>query len=147
MKELESENQYAKKEIIAKMLELYLLRLEQQSQNSLACKFEKKHQALFLRFKNLLEENYAKTRNVKDYAGWLNISPKHLNHITRAITLNTAKLFIDQYVILEIKRAILSTNNSLKEIAFQMGFDEVTNFTKFFKKNTEITPKEFKRAN
>jgi len=46
--------------------------------------------------------------------------------------------------MLEIKRAIMSTNNSLKEIAYEMGFEEVTNFTKFFKKHTGLTPKVFK---
>ncbi|MGB3145681.1 MAG: helix-turn-helix domain-containing protein [Maribacter sp.] len=72
------------------------------------------------------------------------ISTKHLNQVVKDFTLNTAKTFIDDYVILEAKRAIVSTDKSLKEIAFDIGFDEVTNFTKFFKNKMNMTPKAFK---
>tara|TARA_R110002124_G_scaffold57700_8_gene161441 strand:- start:1086 stop:1949 length:864 start_codon:yes stop_codon:yes gene_type:complete len=141
---LKSENQYAQMDILAKLLELYLLRLDQQTQGAFTRIIKNEFHQIFTNFKNLVEKNYTETRNVKDYADWLHISPKHLNHVVREVTLNTAKTFIDQYVILEIKRSILSTDNSLKEVAFSTGFEEVTNFTKFFKKHTGLSPKEFK---
>ena len=142
--ELRSKNTYAQKEIIAKMLELYLLKLERHTHTVISEKIDKKHYSFFNDFKNLVERNYTKTRNVKDFAEMLSISPKHLNMIVREVTLNTAKTFIDQYVILEIKRAILSSTLSLKEVVYQIGFDEMTNFTKFFKKHTGLSPKEYK---
>lgn len=142
--ELENPNTYAKKEILAKILELYLLKLERKAHQTPFDRENKKHQALFIEFKNLVEKNYHQTRNVKDYAELLNISTKHLNQIVKKVTLNTAKHFIDQYVILEIKRVIFSSQLSLKEVAYLNGFDEVTNFTKFFKKHTGLSPKEFK---
>ncbi len=142
--ELKNKNTYAQENIVAKILELYLLKLERVSHNSISSKPGKDHYPLFLHFKNLVESNYLNTRNVKDYAELMSISTKHLNKIVQSFTLNTAKYFIDQYVILEIKRTISSTSQSLKEVAFLTGFDEVTNFTKFFKKHTAITPKEFK---
>lgn len=141
---LKSENQYAQMDILAKLLELYLLRLDQQTQGAFTRIIKNEFHQIFTNFKNLVEKNYTETRNVKDYADWLHISPKHLNHVVREVTLNTAKTFIDQYVILEIKRSILSTDNSLKDVAFSTGFEEVTNFTKFFKKHTGLSPKEFK---
>ncbi|MBU2905271.1 AraC family transcriptional regulator [Arenibacter algicola] len=141
--ELETENTYAQKNIVAVMLELYLLRLERLSQTDEPQK-QNKYYPLFLEFKNLVEEKYTTTRNVKDYADMLLVSTKHLNKIVKEFTLNTAKHFVDDFVILETKRAIASTNDSLKEIAYTVGFDEVTNFTKFFKKHTSTTPKQFK---
>lgn len=144
VRELENEETYAKNNILAKLLELYLLQLERHSHLSVYSKRDTKLYPLFIDFKNLVEENYIKSRNVKDYAQMMSISAKHLNTVVKTFTLNTAKYFIDQYVILEIKRAIISTNNSLKEIAYEMGFEEVTNFTKFFKKHTGLTPKAFK---
>ena len=144
MIELKTENTYAQKNIVATMLELYLLRLERFSQTDDIPKQHQKYYPLFLEFKNLVETQYVTTRNVKDYADRLHISTKHLNQIVKEFTLNTAKHFIDDFVILEIKRTIASTNNSLKEIGFTVGFDEVTNFTKFFKKHTGTTPKQFK---
>ncbi|MCL5246634.1 helix-turn-helix domain-containing protein [Cellulophaga sp. 20_2_10] len=92
----------------------------------------------------MVEKNYTKTRNVKDYAALLHISSKHLNKIVQDVTLNTAKHFIDNYVILEIKRSIFSSSLSLKEVAYQNGFDEVTNFSKYFKNHTDLSPKEYK---
>ncbi|WP_025764502.1 helix-turn-helix domain-containing protein [Dyadobacter tibetensis] len=144
--ELEIQNSYAQKEIIAKMMELFLLRLERLSnqQHAPDVSFNHKHQSIFFAFKEMLESEDRNSRNVKDYADRLNISAKHLNSIIREITLNTAKYFIDQYIILEIKRYIVCSTLSLKEIAFKCGFDEVTNFTKFFKKNMGVTPKEYK---
>lgn len=144
--ELANKTPYAKNDILAKILELYLLRLEQYSYSHSFKNYNVSYHSLFFRFKTQVEKKYVNTRNVKDYAALLSISTKHLNHITRAVALNTAKAFIDQYVILEIKRAIISTSSSLKEVAYQTGFDEVTNFTKFFKKHTGVSPKEYKSA-
>lgn len=142
--ELEAENTYAQKNIVAKLLELYLLRLERLAQTDGSPKQHKKHYPLFLEFKNLVEEKYTATRNVKDYADMLSVSTKHLNSVVKEFTLNTAKHFIDNFVILETKRAMASSNYSLKEIGYAVGFEEVTNFTKYFKKHTSITPKQFK---
>lgn len=141
--ELANQNTYAQKDIVAALLNLYLLRLERQSNDSKLENNSKQYQ-IFLQFKNLVESNYTKTRNVKDYANMLYVSTKLLNQIIKDFTLNTAKNFIDDYVILEAKRAIVSTNKSLKEITFDIGFDEVTNFTKFFKNKTGHSPKDFR---
>ncbi|MBE0392871.1 helix-turn-helix transcriptional regulator [Flavobacterium sp. PL002] len=141
--EVKNENKYAKENIVAALLNLYLLRLEREFNNTLENN-NSNHYTIFIQFKNLVEDHYTSTRNVKDYANKLFISTKHLNQVVKEFTLNTAKHFIDDFVILETKRAMVSSNTSLKEIAFAVGFDEVTNFTKFFKKHTDLTPKEFK---
>ena len=142
--ELAYTNKYAQKNIIAALLDLYLLKLERHSLVGQAATNNSKQYATFLQFKNLVESNYTKTRNVKDFAVQLFVSTKYLNQVVKAFTLNTAKRFIDDFVILEAKREIVSTQKSFKEIAFDIGFDEVTNFTKFFKKNLNSTPKEFR---
>tara|TARA_R110002050_G_scaffold88375_2_gene186642 strand:+ start:26523 stop:27386 length:864 start_codon:yes stop_codon:yes gene_type:complete len=142
--ELEAENTYAQRNIVGAMLELYLLRLERFTHSAQLPKQNHQHYSIFLDFKNLVEKQYTLTRNVKDYAKMLQVSTKHLNLIVKEFTLNTAKHFIDDFVTLESKRAIASTSASLKEIGYAMGFDEVTNFTKFFKKHTGTTPKQFK---
>ena len=144
--ELEIENTFARKNIVASLLDLYLLRLERSSNQSQLQNSESKNYKRFIQFKNLVESNYTTTRNVKDYAEKMLVSTKLLNQTVKEFTLNTAKSFIDNYVILEAKRGIVSTAKSFKEIAFDIGFDEVTNFTKFFKKKMGVTPKEFRKA-
>ena len=130
--------------IIAKLLELHLLKLERLSQDTVIHKTNMKYYSVFVQFQHLVYEKYKETRNVKDYADIMRISTKHLNTIVQQITLNTAKTFIDQFVMLEIKRMIRTTERSLKEIAFELGFDEVTNFSKFFKKHSGVSPKIYK---
>ena len=75
----------------------------------------------------------------------MDISYKHLNDICKAVLGQTAKEFIDKYLILETKRHLASSNISVKELTFQMGFDEPTNFIKFFKRHTHQTPSQFKK--
>ncbi|WP_282111587.1 AraC family transcriptional regulator [Maribacter stanieri] len=141
--ELRNTNTFAQINIVAALIDLYLLRLERTTRTNIE-QNNSKHYPVFITFKNLVEENYIKTRNVKDYAEMLSMTTKHLNEVVKEFTLNTAKTFIDNYVVLEIKRAMVSTNRSFKEIAFDTGFDELTNFTKFFKKNMNLSPKEFR---
>ncbi|MEQ9262586.1 MAG: helix-turn-helix transcriptional regulator [Owenweeksia sp.] len=144
--ELKNETSHVQREVIAKLLELYLLRLEQQNHKVVSQSNKPSHLAIFNRFKSSVESSYTQTRNVKDYARQLQISPKHLNNIVRQTIHNNAKSFIDQYVILEAKRGMLINHSSIKEVAFSLGFDELTNFTKFFKKHTTISPREFKSS-
>jgi AraC-like DNA-binding protein len=143
--EVPLENDFAHNNIIAAFMELFLLKLERSSLESHVPSNKMKHFQTFDQFKNLVETNFSETRNVKDYADELMISTKTLNTCVKEFTLNTAKIFIDNFVILEIKREIMSTNKSLKEISFDTGFDEITNFTKFFKNKTGYSPKEFKK--
>lgn len=142
--ELENQNQYAQKNIIAALLNLYLLRLERTLPHPKLEEKNPKNYNTFLQFKNLVESNYTQTRNVKDYAELLHISTKQLNTIVKEYTFIPSKSFIDNYIILEIKRAIVTTDKSFKEIAYEIGFDEVTNFTKFFKNKMKLSPKEFR---
>lgn len=143
-KELEAENKYAQKNIIAAILNLYLLRLEQKNKTLQNQDTQTKNYDTFINFKNLVESKYHKTRNVKDYADLMFTSSKFLNLVVKEFTFNTAKNFIDNYVLLEAKRDLISSNKSIKEVSYHIGFNEVTNFTKFFKKKTNTTPKEFR---
>jgi AraC-like DNA-binding protein len=56
-----------------------------------------------------------------------------------------AKTYISEYLTLEIKRFLMNTNLSIKEIAYQTGFEDPTNFVKFFKKHSNRTPAEFRK--
>jgi len=97
----------------------------------------------FIQFKQLVSKDYAKTHNAKDYASQMGISYKYLNDVSKELSGKTAKAFIDNWLILEIKRNISEKRYSIKEIAFKTGFDEATNFIRFFKNHTGETPKDF----
>ncbi len=99
----------------------------------------------FLNFKSLLENHFSKSRNADYYADKLNITYKHLNTICKDTLHITAKQFIDAFVILEAKRLLINSEIKSTELAYALGFEEPTNFVKYFKKHTGLTPNNFKK--
>lgn len=98
----------------------------------------------FLQFKSLLEKHYKLSRNADFYAEKLNITYKHLNTICKSTVDVTAKQFIDQFLVLEAKRLLINSEIKSTELAYTLGFEEPTNFVKYFKKHTGFTPNSFK---
>jgi len=79
-------------------------------------------------------------------ADMLLVSYKYLNDIIKKVSGKTVKAFIDDYVTMEIKRLLVSTSLSVKEISYKTGFEEPPNMVKFFKKNTGKTPLKFRQS-
>tara|TARA_R110002073_G_scaffold300769_1_gene468088 strand:+ start:138 stop:1010 length:873 start_codon:yes stop_codon:yes gene_type:complete len=99
-------------------------------------------QALY--FKTLLDDNFVSHKKVSFYCKEMHLTPKRLNQATSKIFGKTPKNIIDDRVLLESKRLLSHTNVSVKEIAFSLGFEEPTNFIKYFKKHIEKTPVDFR---
>lgn len=97
-----------------------------------------------LHFKDLLEVRFHKLRQVKDYANIMSVTQKQLNQATSHILGKSPKKMIDDRIILEAKRLLAHTSMSIKAIGFDLGFDEPTNFAKYFRKQTNSTPIEFR---
>lgn len=95
-------------------------------------------------FKDLLETHYHKLKQVNGYARLLRVTEKRLNQATSRILGKSPKEVIDDRVMLEAKRLLAHTNESVKEIGFDLGFDEPTNFIKYFRKHSHSTPIEFR---
>ncbi len=98
-----------------------------------------------IRFRRLLTAHHTVNKEVAYYAGKLHISPKTLNQSVRKATGKSAKQYISGFVLLQAKRELVHTRKSIKEIAYGLGFDEPTNFTKFFKKYEGETPLQFRK--
>lgn len=97
-----------------------------------------------LEFKQIVNKEFKHQKKVSFFAEKLNISEKRLNKALSKILNKTAKEIIDERIILEAKRLLTNTTLSTKEIAYELGYDEPTNFIKFFKKHEAITPSVFK---
>lgn len=94
----------------------------------------------------MVEEDCFKSKKVQYYAKRLGISTKTLNNIVNNVVNNSAKTFIDETTIMQIKRLLISTDYSIKEIAYIAGFSDPTNFFKYFKKFTNNSPEVFRQA-
>ncbi len=99
-----------------------------------------------VRFSRLIETHFMKTRNASDYADYLHITYKTLNQRCRHDLGLSAKQVIDNYVLLEAKRRLSVEDKPIQRIAEELGFDEVTNFVKFFKKHQGDTPSQFRKT-
>ncbi len=100
----------------------------------------------FIQFQNLVEQNASQYTKVKDYAKLIGVSTKTLNTITKTILNKSAKEFIDDICTKQIKRLLINTELTVKEIAYQSGFEETTNLYKYFKRKTKLTPEQFRTS-
>ena len=99
---------------------------------------------LFNHFMMLLERDYKISRDVNYYAVQMNISSKYLTNIVNQVTGHTPKTIIDQYVILQLKMHLKRTTQSIKEMAWEFHFADVSFFCRYFKKHTGLTPQQIR---
>jgi AraC family transcriptional activator of pobA len=97
-----------------------------------------------LQLKKLLDDKIRTHQRVEDYAGFLNVSRAHLNNISKKTFGSPISIIIKERLLTEIKRRLLFTDKSIKEICYEMNFSDVSNFTRFFKKHTSINPNEYR---
>jgi len=97
------------------------------------------------KFKELIYTNIKTHHQVNYYASLLNITPNHLNKSVKAITNKTAATWIDETILLEAKYLLFQTSLSVSEIAMQVGHEDHSYFSRFFKKFEGITPVQYRK--
>lgn len=100
---------------------------------------------LFNQFMEALERNYMVSHDVNYYAKYLCITPKYLNTITKIATKHTPKVIIDHYVILQLKKSILQSNSSVKQLAYSFHFSDASFLCRYFKQHTGMTLQEYRK--
>lgn len=144
--ELRTSDDYSQ-EIVLNLLHLFLLEsrriFDQQNQAGIEKQAETPDSTI-IQFKLLIENNFQTQKNVSSYAEMMNINPSCLNEMAKRTTGITAGELIRNRVIDETKKLLYSSSMSGKEIAFQLGFDDPAYFSRFFRKYTGLTLKEFR---
>lgn len=135
-----------RRNLIVGLISNYLLRLARALGSKVHWKGESAQVKLFIAFSNLLSTSGFESRSARFYADQLDTTYKQLNACCKAVVNKTAKEFVDDTVLLEIKRKLSDKSLSVKEICFSTGFDEPTNFLKFFKRMSGMSPKQFRQA-
>lgn len=92
----------------------------------------------------LIDSHLAAHKQVSYYADQLNLSAYQLNSITKSLLGKTCSDLIAEQIILEAKRYLLATSNQVTQIAYHLGYDDVSYFIRFFKKHTGHTPDVFR---
>ena len=110
------------------------------SQSNLAKKDRSITSLFFMNVDKYFKEN----RKVEFYAQLIGISPKHLAHIIKKTTGKYPSEWLESYVVLESKKLLRSTDESVQNISYDLHFATPSHFVKFFKAKTGMTPKEFR---
>jgi AraC family transcriptional regulator, transcriptional activator of pobA len=94
-------------------------------------------------FEELLDQKYKTIKSAAIYASELNITEKHLNRIIRGCLNKTTTQLIAERIILEAKRMLVQAKYNVEEIGTELGYADKSYFSRFFKKNAGVTPREF----
>ena len=133
-------------DVIKANLDIFLIEFIRQSMNS---ESSSKNTSPYIlerleEFLELLEIHITTHKQVSHYTTLMNLSTYQLNEITKATIGKTSSALINEHIILEAKRNLLATANQIKDIADQLGYEDVSYFIRFFKKHTGYSPEVFR---
>lgn len=129
--------------IVAGIIECLTSRIQQLNQGISKQPFYQ-YKVFTSNFKQLVEQEFKKMKQVQQYADQLNISPSYLNELIKKTTGTTPIELIHERIIIEAKRMLYYTTMSSKEIAYQLGYEDYSYFSTFFKKRVGVSPSQFR---
>lgn len=100
---------------------------------------------LYNEFAKTVATHYFTNRDVRFYAEQLNVSSRYLAQVTKRIVGESPKTIIDDYLKKEAEFLLASSDMTVQEIAYKLGFTSQANFTKFFRKSLGVAPSEYRR--
>ncbi len=107
---------------------------------------ENKEPFILQNLKNFIEIHFRKKHSASEYADLLNISSNALAKITRTHFNKTLTDLISERIIIEAKRELYLTNKAVKEIAYELGYEDEHYFSRFFKNNADVSPQMYRET-
>lgn len=140
----------AQNELLISYLKIFLitasrLKTEQQTEVK-ASVSDSKEPFILQNLKNYIELHFKTKHSASDYADLLNITPKALAKITKTHFNRTLTDMISERIIIEAKRELYLTNKAVKEIAYELGYDDEHYFSRFFKNNADVSPQIYRET-
>ncbi len=123
---------------------VYIKRIQDKLKTTTGSDFSSAHIDIHSKFLKLLEKQFLDQKTVGVFAEQLNITPGYLNECVKSVSGKSAKEMINQVVLLEAKSLLKQTSLPVKEIGYQLNFQDYSHFVKFFKAQTALTPVAFR---
>ncbi len=143
-KEYKEQNLY-REEIIRSTLNLLLLTARRLFESRGETQAEETMESRLVRnLRRLVDSSFHSMHAVSAYANALHVTPGHLNDVTKQETGKTVSTLIQERIVLEAKRMLVHSDQSVKEIAYALGFDDPSYFTRFFRERAEEAPNTFR---
>ena len=134
-------------EMLQMLLKRLIIKCTRMAKKQLITKELNNSKVEIIRHFNVLVDTHFKTRKqVSDYAEMLNKSPKTLSNYFLLYNKKSPLQIIHERIVLEARRLLVYTEMTSKEIAYELGFEDVTLFNKIFKKVMASTPSDFKKS-
>jgi YesN/AraC family two-component response regulator len=140
----------AQYELLISFMKIFLIsasrsKTQQQPQAELS-KEGSKEPFVLQNLKEAIDKDFKSKHTPRDYADLLNISPNALAKITKNHFHKTLTSLIAERIIIEAKRELYLTNKSIKEVAYELGYDDEYYFSRFFKKNVNVSPQVYRET-
>lgn len=97
-------------------------------------------------FRQIIDENFQKHHSVEFYSRSLGLSPKALTMRISRLTGKSARHLIQERILVEAKRLLMYSKTNVKEIGYELGFEDPNYFVRFFREQVGITPLKFRQA-
>ena len=127
------------------LLQIFLI-IEQSDSVDRKKNAEKGKNATVRNFMRLIDKHYDRLRLPGQYAEMLNVTPNHLNALCKEHVGMQAGELIRSRIVLEAKRLLINLDLTVSEIAYKLNFNDNSYFTKFFRKETGMTPEDFRKS-
>lgn len=144
--EMNRKDAFAHKDYLQHLLHLFLITIQRRGNNEnekrlcINCQADR----IFVRFRQQLEHNFHEKHSVQYYAALLNISSKTLTRVVAEAANTTPLKIINSRLALEAQRLLQYSDMKVKEIAYHLGFEDPSNFVKFFKRQTGKMPTSYR---
>ncbi len=132
-------------EVLSGLLRVFLIWLQRLMAPAWPVCESRQQVALFNSFYSKVDKHFLTKRQVADYANELSVTPNYLTDVVKRVTGFSASYHIQQRMVLEAKRLAMYSDANMKVIAYQLGFDDISHFSKFFKNAAGITFSGFKK--
>jgi AraC-like DNA-binding protein len=138
----------AQYELLISFMKIFLIAASRakavQQPHALEVKQDKAEPFILQGLKEAIDKEFKSKHAPSDYAALLNISLNALTRITKTYFNKNLTSLIAERIIIEAKRELYLTNKSIKELAFELGYEDEYYFSRFFKKNTSISPQMYR---
>lgn len=144
--ESERYGEFGNIEVLKSLLCIFLVKIQRkgkQDVNIHLSSIKPSHQ-LFVQFRRMVEKEYRRLHTVQEYAERLNVAVRTLNKSVNECSDKSPLAFINDRILLEAKRLIRYSPKMIKEIAFDLGFEDPSYFVKLFKRQTGYLPSDFR---
>jgi len=139
----------AQYELLISYLKIFLItasRLKNEQLEAMKSTPDSKEPYILQNLKDAIELNFKTKHSASHYAEILNISAKALAKLSKNYFSKTLTDLIAERIIIEAKRELYMTNKTVKEIAYELGYDDEHYFSRFFKTNADVSPQLYRET-